>query len=108
MRITKAKLEFIFGLVQLYRESLQYLRGLRDDEKLIRSRNRHSKNDVEDLRFIKKQKEIAELTLKTVAIELDEKHGFCIPSLIGWRTSDQDRFFSEPLSSTSKKCDCCD
>lgn len=107
MKFTKQEVEFLFGLVQFYGESRQFLSGLCDDEKLIVSKKKHRKDDVADLLFIKKQKTYVELALKNVAHELEQKHGFSMPGVTGWRTSDQDRFFANPLFSASKQSCCC-
>ena len=107
LELTGKQLEFLFGLVQFYGESRQCLRNLRDDEEYILRKKRHNKNELETLSFIKKQKAHVELALKAVALELDEKHGFCMPGVTGWRTSDQDRFFTNPLFSATQQSCCC-
>ena len=107
LELTGKQLEFLFGLVQFYGESRQCLRELSDEEKLIRSKKKHIRDDVSDLLFIKKQKAYVELALKAVALELAEKHGFRMASVAGWRTSDQDRFFTDPLFSGSQQSCCC-
>ena len=107
LMFTKKKLGIIFGLVQYYGETIQYLRGLCDDEKSIIQDNEYSKIEIENLRFIKKQQDYAATALRAVALELDKKHGICMPGVTGWRNSDQDRFFPDSASSTSKQGGCC-
>ena len=107
LELNGKQLEFFFGPVQFYGETRQFIRGLNAEEKYIRRKKKLSKDDVADLLFIKKQKAYAELALKKVALELEEKHGFCMPGITGWRTSDQDRFFADPVFSASKQSCCC-
>ena len=107
LELTVKQLEFLFGLVQFYGETRQFIAGLSAEERYIRRRRKLSRDDVADLFFIKKQKGYAELALKNVALELEEKHGFCTPGVTGWRTSDQDRFFADPVFSASKQSCCC-
>ena len=107
LELTEKQLEIVFGLVQFYGESRQCLMVLSADENYIRRKKKLSKDDSADLLFIKKQKGYVELALKNVALELEEKHGFYMPGETGWRTSDQDRFFTDPVFSVSKQtCGC--
>jgi hypothetical protein len=72
-------------MIQFYGETLEHLRYVNHSEDEILEKNFFNPTDVGRLLELRTQKGQLEMALKTIAIELDEEHDFCIPGITGWR-----------------------
>ena len=102
----KQNLQRVFALVQFYGESLHHLRDIVESEEEILEKNYYYPVHVAHLLNLRTRRSHVELALKTIAVELEEQHGFRIPGVTGWRMFDEYRFNPGPFPSISGLDEC--
>jgi hypothetical protein len=105
-KVNKLTLPRVFAMIQFYGETLEHLRYVNHSEGEILEKNFFNPSDVGRLLELRTQKGQLEIALKTIAIELDEEHDFCIPGITGWRMVDQHRFHIGRFPSISYEDSC--
>jgi hypothetical protein len=87
------------ALVQLYGECLSHLRHILDSEAAILEKSNIIQSEIGRLLDLRTHRCQLWMALQTIAMELDQKHGFRMPGVTGWRVVDEDRFHLEPFPS---------